>query len=232
MQSESTLNPDELMNTDNQLDSTLCFPESHDISFGNTLKYYCPLSFYNLKLILFFCSSKKESIGVNWTSNLYEGAIFIVSKGLYQHENIPSYWQRPVDLITRTFDGVATLNDYPIYFYHGLIKAYADLYNIDLHLIVYYNNKYIIIDKSKFFESSEELYNRERHAFIWCNADNTVYSPLYINDVNGHILTVFKTDEVFAWEFVESFVNQINQECTSNSSTYNFNTILLYFLFQ
>jgi hypothetical protein len=232
MQSEPTLNSGELMDTNNQLDSTLCVPENHDIPFGNTLKYYCLLSFYNLKLIPFFCSPTQESIGVNWTSNLLEGAVFIVSQGAYQQKNIPSYWQRPVDLLTRTFDGVATLNDYPEYFYHGLIKAYADLYNIDLHLIVFHHNKYIIIDKNMFFEHNEEPYNRERHAFIWCNADNTVYSPLYINDVNGHIITVFKTDEVFAWQFVESFVNQINQQCTFYSSTYNFNMILVYFLFQ
>ncbi len=169
---------------------------------------------------------------MKWTSNLLEGALFIVSNGTYQNENIPSYWQRPVDLLTHTFDGVATLNDCPQYFFHGLIKAYADLYNIDLHLIVYNHNKYIIIDKSNFFKPNEEPHNPENHAFIWCNADNTVCAPFYINDVHGHTLTVFKTDEVFAWHCVESFVNQINQQCTFYSSTHNFNIILVYFLFQ
>ncbi len=170
---------------------------------------------------------------MNLTSNLLEGAVFIVSNGAYQHENIPSYWQRPVDLLTRTFHDVATtLNDRPESFFYGLIKAYADLYNIDLHLIIYYNNKYIIIDKKNFVIPNEEPCNREKHAFIWCNADNTLYCPLFINDVNGHILTVFKTDEVFIWQYVESFVNQINQECAFDSSIHNFNMIFVYFLFQ
>jgi hypothetical protein len=53
MDNESTLNSGELMNTDNQLASTLCMPESHNISFGNTLKYYSLLSFYNVQLIHF-----------------------------------------------------------------------------------------------------------------------------------------------------------------------------------
>jgi hypothetical protein len=225
MESESTLN------ADGQLDSTLCIPESRDISFGDTLKYVSLLSFYcKINLLFFFRNFTRGSIGVNWTSNLLEGALFIVSNGTYQIEN--SYWQLSVDLLTRTFDGVAKMNGRPPYFFHGLIKAYADLYNIDLHLIVLYNEKYVIIDKSNFLEPNEEPYNREKHAFIWCTADNTVYSPLYIKDVNERALTVFKTDEVFAWRLVQSFVQQVNQECTFDSSVENSNANRVYFLFQ
>ncbi len=158
---------------------------------------------------------------MNVTSNLLEGALFIVSSGSNQHEDIPSYWQRRVELLTHTFDDVVSQNDYLQYFYQGLIKAYADLYSIDLHLIVYNNNKYVIIDKSNFFESNEELSERVNHAFIWCNADNTLYSPLFINRTDGHILTVFKTDEVFAWRCIESFVDEINQKCAFHSAIQN-----------
>ncbi len=150
---------------------------------------------------------------MKWTSDLLEGALFIASNGTLQNENIPNHWQRSVDLLTHTFDAVAIQNNQPEMFFYALIKAYADLYNIDLHLIVYYNNKYHIIDKNN-FNSNEEPCNREKHAYIWCNVDNTTYSPLYINGIDGHKLTVFKTDEVFASERVESFVNKINQQCT------------------
>ena len=127
---------------------------------------------------MFFYSFTDGSVGVSEISNLLEGALFIVSNGTYQNEHIPNYWQRPVDLLTYTFYGVATLNDHSEYFCHGLIKAYADLYNIDLHLIVYIDNKYTIIDKNKFPQLDVESYNREKHAFIWCHNDNTVYAPL------------------------------------------------------
>jgi hypothetical protein len=167
-------------------------------------------------------------------SNLLEGALFIVSNGTYQNENIPTYWQHPVDLLTRTFDDVAKMNDRPEYIFHGLIKAYADLYNIDLHLIILYDKKYITIDKSNFLETNEESCNRENHAFIWCNDNDgkTVYIPLYINDVNGCMLTVFKKDEVFARHLDESFVNQVNQKCKFDFSIKNSNANHVYFLFQ
>lgn len=145
---------------------------------------------------------------------------------------MPSHWQHTVDLLTRTFDGVVSQYGYPQCFFHALIKAYADLYNIDLHLIVYDNDKYILIDNSKFFEPNEESYKREKHAFIWCNADNATYSPLCIQDTNGTIITVFKTDEVFAWRYTESFIDQINQDCMFYSFIHNLNMTLIYFLFQ
>jgi len=150
-------------------------------------------------------------IGVESTSRLLDGALFIVSNGTYQNKDIPNCWQHPVDLLKNIFDSVAVLNNNSQEFFHGLIKAYADLYDIDLNLIVFDGNKYIIINKDTFLKPNEQPYHREHHAFIWCNVDNTVYCPLYIKDINGCIITVFKTDEVVAWNCVESFVNQLNQ---------------------
>ena len=40
MANESTLNPSELINTENQLDSSLYIMENLNVSFGNTLEYY------------------------------------------------------------------------------------------------------------------------------------------------------------------------------------------------
>ncbi|CAF3461546.1 unnamed protein product [Rotaria sp. Silwood1] len=82
MENEFLSNPDELINNNNQLDSTLCFPASHDVSFGNTT------------------NSTESPIGVCWTHDLLDGAIFIVSNGTYQTNNIPKDWQHPVDLVT------------------------------------------------------------------------------------------------------------------------------------
>jgi hypothetical protein len=230
MENESASNPDELMNTDYQLDSTLCFSGNHDLSFGNTLKYRS--SFIScFKINSFFYSSTEESIGVKVTSSLLEGALFIVSNGTYEVKNIPNYWKPPVNQLMHTFDNVAILNDHPENFVRELIKAYADLYNIDLHVIVYYNNKYIIIDKTNFSTSNEEQCNREIHAYIWCNNDNTRYYPLYINDINGHKRTVFELYEVFVSQRVKSFVDQINQKCTFYHIIYSFNTIHFYLLF-
>ena len=163
---------------------------------------------------------------------MLDGALFIVSSGTERNEDIPSKWRRPVDLITSTFDNVAKMKDHPECFFHGLIEAYADLYDIDLRLIVPDNEKYVISDKSNFFELNKEPYKRENHAYIWCNSDNTVCSPLYIHNVNGRRLTVFRTDEVFAGHLVESLVNEINQKCILDSSIKNFNANHVYSLFQ
>jgi len=112
-------------------------------------------------------------IRVKWTSSLLEGALFIVSNRTDQIIDIPA------DLLKRTFDSVAILNNNSQDFFHGLIKAYADLYDIDLNLIVFDGNKYIIINKDTFLKPNEEPYHRGQHAFIWCNVDNKFYYPLF-----------------------------------------------------
>jgi hypothetical protein len=168
------------MTTNDQLNSALCISQSIGLPLENRLKYHPLLSFHDVNLI-FFRSYTTVPIGVKWTSSLLDGALFIVSKGTYQNIDIPNCWQRPVNLLKHTFDSVAVaiLNNNSQCFFHGLIKAYADLYNIDLHLIVFNGNKYIIINKDTFLEPNEERYHRGQHAFIWCNVDNTVYSPLF-----------------------------------------------------
>jgi hypothetical protein len=53
---------DSELNTGNQIDSTLCMPK--DISFGNKLKYYSILSFYDVKLIIFFFAALQKNLSV------------------------------------------------------------------------------------------------------------------------------------------------------------------------
>ncbi|CAF0946388.1 unnamed protein product [Rotaria sordida] len=121
MESEFSSNPDNLMNTNNQLDSTLCLPTNYDVSYGNTT------------------NSTENPIGICWISNLLDGALFIVSNSTYQTENIPSSWQHSTDRLTCTFDDITKLKDNPEHFFYGLINAYAVLYDIDLYLILWRN---------------------------------------------------------------------------------------------
>jgi hypothetical protein len=63
MGSEYTLNPEESMNTENQLvDSTLFIRP--DPSFGNTLEYEFLLSFYDVKFVYFFFVVLQKNLSV------------------------------------------------------------------------------------------------------------------------------------------------------------------------
>lgn len=59
----STLNPNELMNTNDQLDSNLLMTESHDVSFGDTLKYFF-LIIWLCKIIFFTSLAVQTNLSV------------------------------------------------------------------------------------------------------------------------------------------------------------------------
>ncbi|CAF0767365.1 unnamed protein product [Rotaria sordida] len=210
MESEFSSNPDNLMNTNNQLDSTLCLPTNYDVSYGNTT------------------NSTENPISRYWTPNLLDGALFIVSNSTYQTENIPSSWQHPTDLLTRTFDDITKLKDNPGNFFHGLINAYADLYDIDLYLIVSINNKHTIIDKNHFGKLNEKRCDKERYAFIFCNTNNIYCCPLYYKKyINGETLTVFKRDDISVWHAIETMVNQMNKKIVDENQNQTENRLEL-----
>lgn len=178
MNSESTLNSGESMDTGSQLDSVLCSPTNPNGLPGETSKYVGFFMYVKL-LYTFSFSYEKGPIEVYITLYLLNDDVCIVPDGTYSTENIPSHWQHSVELLTRTLDGVMSLNDCSGNFFQALTTAYADLHNIELHLIVHSNNEYIIMDKNKFFQYDGGEYKRENHAFILCNTDNTSYSLLF-----------------------------------------------------
>ncbi|CAF3645022.1 unnamed protein product [Rotaria sordida] len=195
MESEFSSNPDSLMNTNNQLDSTLCLPTNYDVSYGNTT------------------NSTENPISRYWTPNLLDGALFIVSNSTYQTENIPSSWQHPTDLLTRTFDDITKLKDNPGHFFHGLINAYADLYDIDLYLIVFINNKHTIIDKNNFCNLVDENQNQTENRLelsiedpSHMAVDDTFSSENHSTSFDLQPVTLFE-----ASTFIEQMLQEINQ---------------------
>ena len=168
---------DSTSDANNQLVSTVCMFQTR-VSFGNTSEYYPVVILYRKIMIDFFCSSTRESFCVNYSSDLLDGAFFIVSNKSSWDENTPIYWQHSVDLLKRTFDDVLALKNNPEDFFRVLIKAYAHLYHIDLHLIVHDGNKYVMMGKSKFIEFNGQLYSSENHAFIWCTTNAGICWPL------------------------------------------------------
>ncbi|CAF0782919.1 unnamed protein product [Adineta steineri] len=141
--------------------------------------------------------------------DLITGAKSIVTNGTRQPINIPIHWQCPEGILQRTFERIKTRINGSQIFFRDLINAYADLYNIDLYLIVYEDNKWIIIGKERLESNKRD--NHEHYAFLWCHEGNTEWSPVCIQDTSGRIMTTFKTNEVDARHFIEFCLNKINQ---------------------
>ncbi|CAF0808351.1 unnamed protein product [Adineta steineri] len=142
-----------------------------------------------------------EQMEIYPVSDLITGAKFIVTNGTEQSTDISMYWQCPVDILQRTFEKIKTLVNDSQNFFRDLTNAYANLFNIDLYLIVYNGSKFIIIDKERL--RSNERDNHEHYAFLWCDIGRMTYSPVYIQDTNGHKMTKFKTDDVRAMDFID-----------------------------
>jgi hypothetical protein len=137
------------------------------------------------KLFFRFNRNDRGFIVVYKTVRLLNGAVFITSGGTLQNEDISNHWRHPVDLLTLTFDTVALLYKTPVELFYRLIKAYADLYNIDLHLVAYVNKKYTIIDRNNIVELNEGQLIRDKHAFLLCNTENSYYWPLSVLFTKG-----------------------------------------------
>ncbi|CAF4159428.1 unnamed protein product [Adineta steineri] len=78
-----------------------------------------------------------EQMEIYPVSDLITGAKFIVTNGTEQSTDISMYWQCPVDILQRTFEKIKTLVNDSQNFFRDLTNAYANLFNIDLYLIVY-----------------------------------------------------------------------------------------------
>ncbi|CAF3456282.1 unnamed protein product [Rotaria socialis] len=196
MARQSSSNSVEQMNSYNQSDLDLSLLENHNVSFGNTENF------------------ADEPIGVYQTSHLRDAAIFIRSNGTCQNANIPRDSQHSVQSLNELFAYLATLKSTPQQFYRGLINVYAELYKIDLHVIALNtNNKYIIIGKDEVFDSNEVPIDQEKHAFIYCDLENDIYSPwFYRNSTNGENRTVFTKDDALIWRSIATRINRKNEE--------------------
>ncbi|CAF4101024.1 unnamed protein product, partial [Adineta steineri] len=166
---------------------------------------------YNIHvLIIGFClSSGTHSMAIHGGMDLITGARFIVTNGTEQPIDIPIHWQCPIGILQRTFERIETLINDSQNCFRDLISAYADLYNIGLYLIVCNGNTCAIIGKEEL--ESNKRHNYEHYTFLWCHAANMVFSPVYIQHINGHKMTTFKTDDVRARDFIESYLDGINQ---------------------
>ncbi|CAF0963291.1 unnamed protein product [Adineta steineri] len=118
-----------------------------------------------------------EPMQIYPASDLITGAKFIVTNGTEQSTDISMHWQCPVDILQRTFERIQTLINNSQDFFRDLTNAYANLFNIDLYLIAYNGNKFLIIDKERL--GSDERDNHEHYAFLSCNAAKKVWSPVY-----------------------------------------------------
>ncbi|CAF3697882.1 unnamed protein product [Adineta steineri] len=154
-------------------------------------------------------NSGTHSMAIHGGMDLITGARFIVTNGTEQPIDIPIHWQCPIGILQRTFERIETLINDSQNCFRDLISAYADLYNIGLYLIVCNGNTCAIIGKEEL--ESNKRHNYEHYTFLWCHAANMVFSPVYIQHINGHKMTTFKTDDVRARDFIESYLDGINQ---------------------
>ena len=109
------------------------------------------------------------------------------------------------------FDSVATSASNRKEFLYRLIQTYANLYGIQLHLIVYLEQRCMIIDENYFVNQNVIQIHRENHAVMCCNADNTCYLPLYIEDSNQRKRTIFTVDEINNNPKINNFIDQANR---------------------
>jgi hypothetical protein len=164
------------------------------------------------ELIHFSVSSLDVApIQIHEAQNLFDGSLFIISNGTYLIEKIPKEYQFPVHLLTQFFNGLIELDKKPEQIFCDLIKTYEELYHIDLHIIAFINEQYIMIDKQNYLKLNEEQSSCEKHAFLFTNIQNTMCYPLYIDNNNGDMQTIFMANERFIWPWIEEFINQKNQ---------------------
>jgi hypothetical protein len=107
--------------------------------------------------------------------------------------------------------------------FDGLIKAYNNLYKIDLHIVASMNNKYTIVNKNS-FKHYEGYCICEKHAFLLFNVENTIFYPLGTEN-NGNIRTTYTAEETNIWQWMEEFVNMMNQSSKFCFYQLNFNEI-------
>ena len=132
---------------------------------------------------------------------MIDGASFIRSQGTHLEENIPTYWNRPVEEVTKTFHSLELLEQGSIEMLTGLIRAYADLYKIHLFVILATDGNYSVLNDYRTLED---------YAFVLKTQENKLHY-LFYQDICGEKLTTFGPDTMLIRTLVEESLKEANR---------------------
>ena len=158
-----------------------------------------------------FSSCPSGTAGFYPSTQLIDAAVFIISNGTCQLKDVPGKHQSGNDNAVEYFAWVTEVENDRNQFYCRLIKTYADLYGIGLHLIVYRDNRYMIVDESDFVDQNAVQVYRDEHAVICCNTENNVFYPLYVRESNQQKRTIFTEDQIINSAFIKQFIDGLNK---------------------
>ena len=94
----------------------------------------------------------------------------------------------------RIFELIECLRDFPEKMFKHLMKHFTEIYNIDLHIIVFHEGKFIKMHT----EAQQRPDSEPKMACLVFNKNHTVHGSLFLTCVDGSIRTAFSSNCVEA----------------------------------
>lgn len=123
-------------------------------------------------------------------------ASFIVSGGTGLEDDIPAHWKYSLEFLQSKFDFVTQSSENLQQFCYYMVRTYADLYKISLHIHVHIGQEYMIMNENYFLPTNLNLlpYYFPSHAVLRYDVDERELTP-HIVDENNTRRTIFTFDE-------------------------------------
>ena len=212
-------NPTNVTNDQPNLGTRATFPERENQN-SNMYAYLC----INEKVVHSMFSSAAPAATPNddFTKMVLICASFIVSSGTCLEDDIPAHWKYPLDFLKNKFDRIVQCAELYEQVSYDLIRTYADLYKISLHIQIHIGQEHTMVNEEYFLQPNFNLrpYSFPSNALIDYDVEERKLTPRFIHE-NEKRRTIFRFDEVRNPSFIRSITCQATQSSKLHPITFS-----------